>query len=65
MLGAWGYTQLTGRGAALVIGTMMIAERAAAARCCKQRGFALSDRGLALGVGRLWRWWPAARPERA
>src|SRR5262245_4209550 len=25
MLGAWGYTQLTGRGAALVIGGMMVA----------------------------------------
>ena len=33
VLGAWGYTRLTSAGAALVIGAMLIAERAAAAAC--------------------------------
>jgi uncharacterized membrane protein YfcA len=47
MLGAWGYTQLTGRGAALVIGSMMVAS-VPLRRFLKRRGFALSDRGLAV-----------------
>jgi uncharacterized membrane protein YfcA len=47
MLGAWGYTQLSGRGAALVIGTMMVAS-VPLRRFLKRRGFALSDRSLAV-----------------
>jgi uncharacterized membrane protein YfcA len=47
MLGAWGYTQLTGRGAALVIGTMMVAS-VPLRRFLKRRGFALTSRGLML-----------------
>jgi uncharacterized membrane protein YfcA len=45
VLGAWGYTQLSGRGAALVIGTMM-ALSVPLRRFLKRRGFALSNRGL-------------------
>ncbi len=47
MLGAWGYTQLTGRGVMLVIGSMM-ALSVPLRRLLKRRGFGLSDRGLAL-----------------
>jgi uncharacterized membrane protein YfcA len=50
LLGAWGYTQLSGRGAALVIGSMMIAS-VPLRRVLKRRGFALSDRGLAVAAG--------------
>ncbi len=46
MLGAWGYTMLTGRGAMLVIGTMMTAS-VPLRRTLKSRGFALDDKGLA------------------
>src|SRR5262249_6954894 len=46
MLGAWGYTKLSGRGAAVVIGTMM-ALSVPLRRILKRRGFALSNRGLA------------------
>jgi uncharacterized membrane protein YfcA len=46
MLGAWGYTQLSGRGAAVVIGSMMAAS-VPLRRFLKRRGFALSDRSLA------------------
>jgi len=45
VLGAWGYTQLSGRGAALVIGTMM-ALSVPLRRLLKRRGFALTNRGL-------------------
>jgi uncharacterized membrane protein YfcA len=45
LLGAWGYTQLTGRGAALVIGGMMVAS-VPLRRFLKRRGFGLTDRGL-------------------
>ena len=45
MLGAWGYTQLTGRGAMLVIGTMMVLS-VPLRRLSKRRGLTLSDRGL-------------------
>jgi uncharacterized membrane protein YfcA len=41
VLGAWGYTRLTGKGAALVIGTMPLR------RLMRRRGLALSNRGLA------------------
>src|SRR5262249_868671 len=47
MLGAWGYTQLSGRGAALVIGTMMAAS-VPLRRLLRRRGFGLTDRSLAL-----------------
>jgi uncharacterized membrane protein YfcA len=45
MLGAWGYTQLSGQGAALVIGSMMVAS-VPLRRFLKRRGFALTNRGL-------------------
>ena len=45
MLGAWGYTMLTGKGAMLVIGAMMTAS-VPLRRLLKRRGFALDDRGL-------------------
>jgi uncharacterized membrane protein YfcA len=47
MLGAWGYTMLSGRGAALVIGGMLAAS-VPLRRRLRRRGFALSDRALAL-----------------
>jgi uncharacterized membrane protein YfcA len=46
MLGAWGYTMLTGRGAMLVIGTMMAAS-VPLRRILKSRGFSLGEKGLA------------------
>lgn len=46
MLGAWGYTRLTGRGALIVIGGMMVAS-VPLRRFLKGRGFALGDRALA------------------
>jgi uncharacterized membrane protein YfcA len=45
-LGAWGYTMLTGKGAALVIGAMLIAS-VPLRRLLRSRGFALSNRALA------------------
>ena len=45
-LGAWGYTMLSGRGAALVIGAMLIAS-VPLRRLMRRRGLALSSRGLA------------------
>jgi uncharacterized membrane protein YfcA len=45
-LGAWGYTLLTGAGAALVIGAMLIAS-VPLRRLMRARGLALSNRGLA------------------
>ena len=45
-LGAWGYTMLTGAGAALVIGAMLVAS-VPLRRLMRRRGLALSDRGLA------------------
>jgi uncharacterized membrane protein YfcA len=45
-LGAWGYTMLTGAGAALVIGAMLIAS-VPLRRLMRRRGLALSNRGLA------------------
>jgi len=47
MLGAWGYTLLTGRGVLILIGSMMMAS-VPLRRLLKRRGFGLSDRGLAL-----------------
>src|SRR5215213_5023078 len=46
MLGAWGYTLLTGRGAMLVIGTMM-ALSVPLRRLSKRRGLTLTEGGLA------------------
>jgi uncharacterized membrane protein YfcA len=46
ILGAWGYTMLTGRGAAMVIGGMMMVS-VPLRRLLMRRGFSLSDRGLA------------------
>src|SRR5712691_5237271 len=45
-LGAWGYTMLTGKGALIVIGTMLIAS-VPLRRLMKRRGLALSNRSLA------------------
>jgi uncharacterized membrane protein YfcA len=45
-LGAWGYTMLTGAGAALVIGAMLIVS-VPLRRLMRRRGLALSNRGLA------------------
>ena len=47
MLGAWGYTMLTGRGAMLVIGTMM-ALSVPLRRLSRKRGLTLSEGGLAI-----------------
>jgi uncharacterized membrane protein YfcA len=52
VLGAWIYAQLSGRGAALVIGSMLIAS-VPLRRLWKRRGVSLSDRGLA-GVAFGW-----------
>src|SRR5713101_6295908 len=45
-LGAWGYTMLTGKGALIVIGTMLITS-VPLRRLMKRRGLALSNRSLA------------------
>jgi uncharacterized membrane protein YfcA len=47
MLGAWGYTMLTGRGAMLVIGTMM-ALSVPLRRLSKRHGLTLTEGGLAI-----------------
>jgi uncharacterized membrane protein YfcA len=51
-LGAWGYTTLTGRGAMLVIGSML-ALSVPLRRLSRKRGLSLSDRGLA-GASVAW-----------
>jgi len=45
-LGAWGYTLLSGKGAALVIGAMLVAS-VPLRRLMRRRGLAVSSRGLA------------------
>src|SRR5258705_4281528 len=45
VLGAWGYTMLSGRGAAILIGTVLMAS-VPARRILRNRGFSLTDRGL-------------------
>jgi hypothetical protein len=45
-LGAWGYTMLTGKGALIVIGGMLIAS-VPLRRLMRQKGLTLSDLGLA------------------
>ncbi len=47
MLGAWGYSRLTGRGALIVIGCMMVAS-VPLRRLLKRRGFSMGARGLAV-----------------
>src|SRR5687768_9522774 len=47
MLGAWGYTMLTGRGAMLVIGTMM-ALSVPLRRLSRRHGLTLGEGGLAI-----------------
>jgi uncharacterized membrane protein YfcA len=46
VVGAWGYTMLTGRGAMIVIGTML-ALSVPLRRILKARGFRFGDKGLA------------------
>ena len=48
-LGAWGYTRLTGAGAAMVIGTMLILS-VPLRRLAKRRALKIGDSGLALGA---------------
>src|SRR5262249_60473617 len=57
VLGAWGYTMLTGKGAALVIGAMLIAS-VPLRWLMRRRGLALSSRGLAAGC---FGWGPCPR----
>jgi uncharacterized membrane protein YfcA len=47
MLGAWGYTMLTGRGAMLVIGTMLTLS-VPLRRLSRRRGLTLTDSGLGI-----------------
>jgi uncharacterized membrane protein YfcA len=47
MLGAWGYTLLTGKGAMTLIGTMMMLS-VPLRRLSKRHGLVLNDRGLAV-----------------
>lgn len=49
VLGAWGYTRLSGKGALIVIGCMLTAS-VPLRRLVRRRGFALSSRGLALAA---------------
>src|SRR5262244_206229 len=56
VLGAWGYTLLTGKGAALVIGAMLVAS-VPLRRLMRTRGLALSSRGL---VAASFGWGPLA-----
>ncbi len=55
-LGAWGYTLLTGAGAALVIGAMLIAS-VPLRRLMRRRGLSLSNRALAAAA---FAWGPLA-----
>lgn len=48
MLGAYGYSLLTGRGALIVIGTMMVAS-VPLRRAAHHRGYRVGERGLAIG----------------
>lgn len=49
VLGAWGYTRLSGAGAAVVIGAMLIAS-VPLRRHLKRRDFKVGDQGLAVGA---------------
>jgi uncharacterized protein len=55
-VGAWGYTRLSGRGALVVIGAMLIAT-VPLRRAMRRRGLALSARGLAIAA---FTWGPLA-----
>jgi uncharacterized membrane protein YfcA len=55
-LGAWGYTMLSGTGAALVIGTMLVAS-VPLRRLMRRRGLKLTHRGLAVAAAA---WGPLA-----
>ncbi len=55
-LGAWGYTMLSGRGALIVIGSMLIAS-VPLRRLMRRRGLALTQRGLAAAA---FAWGPLA-----
>ena len=55
-LGAWGYTLLSGKGALIVIGTMLILS-VPLRRLMRRRGLSLSDRGLAAAA---FAWGPLA-----
>jgi len=48
VLGAWGYSQLTGKGAAIVIGAMLMLS-VPLRRLARRRNFRIDDRGLAVG----------------
>src|ERR1700675_3187962 len=48
ILGAWGYTLLSGAGAMLLIGSMLVAV-VGLRRTVGRYGFAVGDRGLAVG----------------
>src|SRR5262249_62393743 len=62
VLGAWAYTLLTGKGAALVIGAMLMAS-VPLRRLMRRRGLGLSSHGLAAAC---FGWGPPARrPRRA
>ena len=63
VLGAWGYTMLTGKGALLVIGGDADRERAVALAAAAARPCALRPRAGG-GRVRLWRGSPAAPPGR-
>jgi uncharacterized membrane protein YfcA len=55
-LGAWGYTLLSGKGALIVIGTMLIAS-VPLRRLMRRRGMSLSDRNLGVAA---FAWGPLA-----
>ena len=59
-LGAYGYTRLTGAGAALVIGSMLILS-VPLRRLAKRRDVRIGDTGLGVERGRAMAWWSAAR----
>jgi uncharacterized protein len=63
VLGAWLYTLLTGRGAALVIGSTLIAT-VPLRRLLKRRGHKLSDKAFAAAAAG-WGSWLAAPPAPA
>ncbi len=52
MIGAYGYSLLTGRGALIVIGLMMIAG-VPLRRMMRTRGYKVGDKGAGRGLGRL------------
>lgn len=63
VLGAWGYTRLSGAGAALVIGGMLIAS-VPLRRMLRHHGFKVGDMGGLAWVRWAMAWWWAARLAR-